>query len=37
MKQINKYESPEIVVIKLEESDVIATSAGDLPVTGEDW
>ena len=39
MKQLNKYETPEVVIVKISEEDVITTSLGDsliIPI-GEDW
>ena len=40
MKQLNIYESPEILILELEKKDIIATSIGDgsgVEVGGEDW
>ena len=37
MVKLNTYESPEILILELDEKDLITTSAGDGPVTGEDW
>ena len=35
MEKLNKYESPEIVILELENEDLITTSIGDTPVV--DW
>lgn len=35
MEQLNRYESPEIVILELDKEDLITTSIGDTPVL--DW
>ena len=37
MKQFNNYESPEIIILELEEKDLITTSIGDSGVVEIDW
>lgn len=37
MKQLNNYETPEIVILELSKEDLITTSIGDTGVIESDW
>jgi hypothetical protein len=40
VKQFNKYEAPEVLIIELEAEDVIVTSVGDggsVDIGGDNW
>lgn len=37
MKQLNNYETPEIIIVELDKEDLITTSIGDSGIVEIDW